>query len=107
MRLIDADELKNVLVKHFDAYFNENGRLMYSDHICTSDDVSDLFNLIDKQFTAYDTDKIVKQIENIKVSKDSNGVVNGCNQDICCSDDCLKCLKKKVIEIIKGGGKDE
>lgn len=53
-----------------------------------------------------DTDKIVKQIESIKVSKDSNGVVNGCNQDICCSDDCLKCLKKKVIEIIKAGGKE-
>lgn len=53
-----------------------------------------------------DTDKIVKQIENIEVSKDSNGVVNGCNQGICRSDDCLKCLKKKVIDIIKGGGKE-
>ena len=47
MRLIDADELKNVLVKHFDAYFNENGRLMYSDLICTIDDVSYLSYLID------------------------------------------------------------
>lgn len=107
MRLIDADELKVALVKHFDAYFNENGELMYSDHICTSDDVSDLFNLIDEQMTAYDVDMVLKLIENIEVSKDSGGVVSGCNQGICESDDCLKCLKNKLIEIVKEGGKYE
>ena len=63
MRLIDADEFKKALVKHFDAYFNENGRLMYSDHICTSDDVIDLFNFIDKQPTAYDVNTVVNQLE--------------------------------------------
>lgn len=63
MRLIDADEFKKALVKHFDAYFNENGRLMYSDHICTSDDVIDLFNFIDKQPKAYDVNTVVNQLE--------------------------------------------
>lgn len=67
MRLIDSDELKNVLVKHFDAYFNEDGRLMYSDHICTSDDVSDLFNLIDKQPTVFYVDKFLEQLNAILV----------------------------------------
>lgn len=63
MRPIDADKLKDELVKHFDAYFNDKGQLMYSDHICTSDDVSDLFNLINKQSTVYDVDKIVGQLK--------------------------------------------
>nr|DAY87944.1 MAG TPA: hypothetical protein [Caudoviricetes sp.] len=99
MRLIDADELKNVLVKHFDAYFNENGRLMYSDHICTSDDVSDLFNLIDKQPTAYDTDKVLEQLKNERKFWE-----NAYDSDL---------GKEKArsyehaIEIVKAGGKDE
>lgn len=63
MRLIDADALKEVFTEHFDAYFNDNGQLMYSDHIRTRDDVSDLFNVIDKQPTAYDVDKVVQQLD--------------------------------------------
>lgn len=63
MGLINADKLKDVLVKHFDAYFNDKGKLMYSDHICTSDDVSDLFNLIDKQPTAYDVNNVIAKLE--------------------------------------------
>lgn len=95
MRLIDADELKNVLVKHFDAYFNENGRLMYSDHICTSDDVSDLFNLIDKQSTAYDTDDVVERLKKASYERFGNDGMGG--ELVVNLDD--------VIEIIKGGGK--
>lgn len=63
MRLIDADKLKTALIKHFDAYFNDKGQLVYSDHICTSDDVNDLFGLIDKQLIAYNVDKVVEQLE--------------------------------------------
>lgn len=36
MRLIDADALMEVLKLHFDASFGEDGRLLASDHICTS-----------------------------------------------------------------------
>ena len=95
MRLIDADELKNVLVKHFDAYFNENGRLMYSDHICTSDDVSDLFNLIDQQSTAYDTDDAVERLKKASYERFGNDGMGG--ELVVNLDD--------VIEIIKAGGK--
>lgn len=95
MRLIDADELKNVLVKHFDAYFNENGRLMYSDHICTSDDVSDLFNLIDKQSTSYDTDDAVERLKEASYERFGNDGMGG--ELVVNLDD--------AIEIIKGGGK--
>ena len=95
MRLIDADELKNVLVKHFDAYFNENGRLMYSDHICTSDDVSDLFNLIDKQSTAYDTDNTVERLKKASYERFGNDGMGG--ELVVNLDD--------AIEIVKAGGK--
>ncbi len=96
MRLTDADELKNVLVKHFDAYFNENGRLMYSDHICTSDDVSDLFNLIDKQSTAYDTDDFVERLKKASYERFGNDGMGG--ELVVNLDD--------AIEIVKAGGKD-
>lgn len=95
MRLIDADELKNVLVKHFDAYFNENGRLMYSDHICTSDDVSDLFNLIDKQSTEYDTDDAVERLKKASYERFGNDGMGG--ELVVNLDD--------AIEIVKAGGK--
>ena len=94
MRLIDADKLKDELVKHFDAYFNDKGQLMYSDHICTSDDVSDLFNLINKQSTVYDVDKIVGQLKT-----DSSVKLYGSDN----SNNYLIPLEK-AIEIVKAGG---
>lgn len=100
MRLIDAD----LLLSSIDKRYNEKVNIV-PDNL--AEGFVQMEKLIKEQPTSYDTDKIVKQIENIEVSKDSNGVVNGCNQGICRSDDCLKCLKKKVIEIIKAGGKDE
>ena len=95
MRLIDADEFKKALVKHFDAYFNENGRLMYSDHICTSDDVIDLFNFIDKQPTAYDVDTVVNQLE---LHSFSLGITELPAFYVRLND---------AIKIVKGGGVDE
>lgn len=102
MRLIDADKLKDELVKHFDAYFNDKGQLMYSDHICTSDDVSDLFDLIDKQPTAYDVDKTVQQLGNLnKYNLNLADAMldiqeNGINRHFICLED--------AIEIVKAGG---
>ena len=95
MRLIDSDELKNVLVKQFDAYFNENGKLMYSDHICTSDDVSDLFNLIDKQPTAYDVDKVVEELKKRKGTYFDGLLCEG-----------TKITINEAIKIIRAGGKE-
>lgn len=39
---------------------------MYSDHICTSDDVVDLIKLVENQPTAYDIDKVVEELETNK-----------------------------------------
>ena len=60
--LISRSELINTLKVHFDSCFREDGELLYSDHICTSDDVVDLINLVENQPTAYDIDKVVKEL---------------------------------------------
>lgn len=75
----------------------EQGRLMYSDHICTSDDVSDLFNLIDKQSTSYDTDDAVERLKKASYERFGNDGMGG--ELVVNLDD--------VIEIVKEGGKDE
>ena len=96
MRLIDADELKKALVKHFDACFNENGKLMYSDHIRTSDDIIDLFNLIDKQPTAFDVDKAVCQMKRDKITDCEtilSDIYQGYNAGL-----------SRAIDIVKRGG---
>lgn len=45
-------------------------------------------------------EKLICRLEEISVSRDNDGVINGCNMGICEDDDCLKCLKKKVISIV-------
>lgn len=45
-------------------------------------------------------EKLIARLEEISVSRDNDGVINGCNMGICEDDDCLKCLKKKVISIV-------
>ena len=45
-------------------------------------------------------EKLIGRLEEISVSRDNDGVINGCNMGICEDDDCLKCLKKKVISIV-------
>ena len=61
--LISRSQLINALKLHFDSCFRENGELLYSDHICTSDDVVDLIKLVENQPTAYDIDKVVEELE--------------------------------------------
>ena len=60
--LISRSELINALKVHFDSCFREDGELLYSDHICTSDDVVDLIKLVENQPTAYSVDKVVGEI---------------------------------------------
>ena len=64
--LISKSALIDALKVHFDSCFREDGELLYSDHICTSDDVVDLINLVDNQPTAYDIDKVVEEIKTLK-----------------------------------------
>ena len=61
--LISKSALIDALKVHFDSCFREDGELLYSDHICTSDDVVDLINLVENQLNAYNVDKVVKELE--------------------------------------------
>ena len=61
--LISRSELINALKVHFDSCFREDGELLYSDHICTSDDVVDLIKLVENQPTAYFVDKVVEELK--------------------------------------------
>ena len=45
-------------------------------------------------------EKLIEWLEEISVSKSEEGIINGCNMGICEDDDCLKCLKKKLISNI-------
>ncbi len=47
--MIDEIRLVEALKKHFDAEYGEDGRLLYSDHVCTGDDVEDIIKLIEEQ----------------------------------------------------------
>lgn len=43
---------------------------------------------------------IRKRIEEITVDRNIHGSITGCNMGICEDDDCLKCLKKKILSIV-------
>ena len=60
--LISKSALIDALKVHFDSFFREDGELLYSDHICTSDDVVDLIKLVENQPTAYDIDKVIEEL---------------------------------------------
>lgn len=64
--LISRNELINVLKVHFDSCFREDGELLYSDHVYTSDDVIDLIKLVENEPTAYSVDKVVEELKAIK-----------------------------------------
>lgn len=88
MRLIDADELKNILT--------------VAEYPCVLQTA--LVGIIDTQPTAYDVDKVVKQLE--EVEKIMTSPVNkDCFGEECRASDCTVCLISKAIEIVKAGGK--
>lgn len=45
-KYIDVDKLVEELKVAFDAIYNDDGRLLYSDHICVGDDVEDLIKRV-------------------------------------------------------------
>nr|DAJ42870.1 MAG TPA: hypothetical protein [Caudoviricetes sp.] len=97
-RLIDADKLKADLEKAISK--NE-------DMDCL--DFLRIASVIDKQPTAYDPDKVVEQLEEIKTGANTN-----CKRDCsdydwstgACQGLCEEYLKKRAIEIVKAGGAD-
>ena len=94
MRLIDADELTDIL--GFENTQEERDENV--GEIITLDD-------IDRIPTAYDIEKVVEQLE--EVEKIMTSPVNkDCFGEECRASDCTVCLISKAIEIVKGGGVD-
>ena len=99
--LISKSALIDALKVHFDSCFREDGELLYSDHICTSDDVVDLINLVENQPTAYDIDKVIEELyeerTEILLSNDYEDyeceIINYCIDNF-----------DKAIKIVKQGG---
>ena len=92
MGLIDVDKLK----KDLESVTLSNGTLLNTNTVLL---------LLDKYPTAYDVDKVVKQLG--EVEKIMTSPVNkDCFGEECRASDCTVCLISKAIEIVKGGGVD-
>lgn len=93
MRLIDADKL----IEHFEKVKKESASLVDMAHILGFQSV------IDAQPTAYDPDKVVKQLEKLKslvpVNRVLDDIVNDKPKEL-----GMLIAYEKAIEIVKGGG---
>ena len=93
-RLIDADKLLEETKRDRD-YARKNGFLdMYYERQV-------LIDRIKAQPTAYDVDKVVGKLEEIRVKKT-------CNKEKCDTKElCRICVVDDAIEIVKAGGTDD
>ena len=99
-RLIDADHLLFLL--------NSAIELRKKLHRNTSD-LDMMVDAVNNEPTAYDPDKVVEQIEDIKTGANTNCRMNCSNYDWSvggCQGLCEEYLKKRAIEIVKAGGTD-
>ena len=116
--LISKSALIDALKVHFDSCFREDGELLYSDHICTSDDAVDLIKLVENQPTAYDIDKVVEEIKTLKEEALGEYNMGEYNLDNNIGNSISENYRKDMnegrcfayddaIEIVKAGGKNE
>ena len=92
MRLIDADKLKEAIEEEKDD----------NDYMCRLC-LESIKEIIDEQPTAFDVDKVVEQLEEVKKIMTSPATED-CFGEECRASDCTICLISKAIEIVKGGG---
>lgn len=76
-----------------------------SGHLESMKDYDAVKDVINNIPTAYDTDKVVAQLEEVEKIMTSP-VNNDCFGEECRASDCTVCLISKAIEIVKGGGVD-
>ena len=86
-RLVDVNKLKEAIIKE---YLRGKKTLM---------------EVIDEQPTAFDVDKVVEQLEELR-ELDACGFDNCPVEDIYCCDCTQKRMAERAIEIVKGGGVD-
>ena len=121
MRLIDADKLIEDLKTHFDALYREDGELLASDHICNSEDVNDLVELVNNQPTAFDVGKVVNELKLLQGNArlERKTIADEEVEELCDCDDWYDSgyttgylnaqinTYQKALDIVKAGGIDE
>lgn len=91
MRLIDADEL----IKYIKIW--EIGTSISSDQ-------KEFIDCVNRQFTAFNVDKVVEQIEHRRANFDCKLCKYNDDEKTICSEDCSDALIDDLLEIVKGGG---
>ena len=94
MGLIDANALKEYCMNA--SKFDDDFRRV---------SLATLASVIDAQPTAYDVDKVVEQLEELR-ELDACDFDNCPAEDIHCCDCTQKRMVERAIEIVKGGGAD-
>ena len=91
MRLIDADALKDTLLKYH--YTTEHNQI---------------FRYIDEQPTAYSVDKVVEQLEDVGQKMSESKSIQKYGKSSPANHRYYKAVSvKRAIEIVKGGGVNE
>ena len=91
MRLIDADDLIEY-IKNWDI-----GNSISSDQ-------KEFIDCVNRQFTAFNVDKVVEQIEHRRANFDCKLCKYNDDEKTICSEDCSDALIDDLLEIVKGGG---
>ena len=105
MRLIDADEFLKKLGKEIEGAverYYENDKDSFYGGICSA--CGEIRSMISNQPTAYDVDKVVKQLEVLSDRADYDMSVG--EKGMCQYYDGFGDGIDKAIEIVKGGGTD-
>lgn len=105
MRLIDADLLRENISKRLKSFNPDGTEIEVADALAL---VSTMME-IDKQPTAFDVDKVVEQLEDIKRKKYracQDVICEDCkySEDCCDGDESDKLALERAIEIVKSGG---
>ena len=93
-RLIDADEL----IKYIKIW--EVGTSISSDQ-------KEFIDCVNRQFTAFNVDKVVEQIEHRRANFDCKLCKYNDDEKTICSEDCSDALIDDLIKIVKEGGLNE
>lgn len=91
MRLIDADRMK----------------IGISEQTRTDSEASLFIDIIDGQPTVYDTDRVIKQIEDeiTETTEHRHAFCGTVTSEHCVShENCEDCMAERMMEIIKNGG---
>ena len=105
MRLIDADLLKENISKRLKSFNPDGTEIEVANALAL---VSTMME-IDEQPTAFDVDKVVEQLEDIKRKKYracQDVICEDCkySKDCCDGDESDKLALERAIEIVKSGG---